>query len=276
MTSPAEKAPAVLPGTPLPEALGDRTPLGPDQTFCFGCHQGLKCFTRCCGNVNVLLTPVDVLRLSRRLGLSTTEFVERHALVPITKELHLPVLMLRMGTDAEQRCPFVGADGCTVYEDRPWSCRMFPLGMALPPARAGVEPQPVYFLLDAAFCDGFGEPQQWTAESWRANQGVLEQEALEVGYQQLVSHPWFIGGRQLHPKQIEIFHMACYDLDRFRRFVFDSSFLRRFALDQTEVEQLREDDEALLRFAFRWLRFALFAEPTVTVRDGAATKGRSE
>ena len=99
---------------------------------------------------------------------------------------------------------------------------------------------------------------------------------MEVGYQELVSHPWFIGGRQLHPRQIEMFHMACYDLDRFRRFVFDSSFLQRFALDPAEVEQLREDDEALLRFAFRWLRFALFSEPTVAVRDGAATKGRSE
>ena len=33
------------------------------------------------------------------------------------------------------------------------------------------------------------------------------------------------------------------------------------------IEELREDDEALLRFAFRWLRFALFGEPTMKPRE---------
>ncbi len=31
---------------------------------------------------------------------------------------------------------------------------------------------------------------------------------------------------------------------------------------------MRYDDEALLRFAFLWLRFSLFGEPTVRAREG--------
>jgi hypothetical protein len=58
--------------------------------------------------------------------------------------------------------------------------------------------------------------------------------------------------------------MACYDLDRFRQFVFDSTFLQRFELEPELVERIRTDDDELLRFAFRWLRFALFAEPTMS------------
>jgi hypothetical protein len=66
-----------------------------------------------------------------------------------------------------------------------------------------------------------------------------------------------------------MFFTACYDLDRFRSFVFESTFLERFELDDELVESLRNDDDALLRFAFRWLRFALFAEPVLPVRDSA-------
>jgi hypothetical protein len=63
--------------------------------------------------------------------------------------------------------------------------------------------------------------------------------------------------------------MAAYDLDTFREFVFSSTFLRRFDLDDDLVESLRTDDRALLLFALRWLRFALFGEPTVGRRIAA-------
>ncbi len=59
---------------------------------------------------------------------------------------------------------------------------------------------------------------------------------------------------------------ACYDLDKFREFVFESTLLERFDVDEDFVEEMREDDEALLRFAFLWLRFSLFGEPTMKPR----------
>ena len=92
----------------------------------------------------------------------------------------------------------------------------------------------------------------------------------------MVAHPFFIGGRQLDAQRIEMFHTACYDIDKFRRFVFDTTFLDRFEVEPEVTEQLRNDDLALLSFAFRWLRYALFAEPTMKVRQPDATKGRNE
>lgn len=253
----------------LPEALRDKKQLKGEEHFCFGCHQGLQCFTDCCSDITITLTPVDILRLARRLDLTTKEFLDKHTLVPITKELQLPVIILRMGDDPNKRCPFVSAKGCTVYQDRPWSCRMYPLGMGLPPARAGESPEPLYFLFEDDYCKGRGEKQDWTVNKWKKDQGIIDREELEKGYQDIVSHPWFIGGRQLDPKRIEMFHTAFYDLDTFRRFIFSSSFLKRFELEDELVEQLRTDDEALLKFASRWLRFAIFKEPTMTVRDDA-------
>jgi Fe-S-cluster containining protein len=257
----------------VPEALRDKRRITEKDDFPFSCHPGVPCFNRCCADVNIVLTPVDVLRLARRIGVSTTAFLEEHCLHPITKDLGLPVVMLRLGNDPEKKCRFVGEQGCTVYEDRPWACRMYPVGMAIPPGRAGVDPEPVFFLFEDDYCEGRKGSRRWKVAEWRADQGVPEREALEAGFREIVSHPWFIGGRRLDPRRIEMFHMACYDLDRFRRFVFESSFLERFELEPKLVERIRTDDEELLRFAFRWVRYAVFAEPTVNVRADAPGPG---
>ncbi len=251
----------------LPYSLRDRKKVGMEDPFHFACNPNVPCFTRCCADINILLTPQDVLRMARHIGISTTEFLEKYTLTPITKDLHLPVALLKMGDDEGKHCQFLGEQGCTVYDARPWACRMYPLGMAIPPARAGHEPQPIYFVFEDDFCEGHKELQSWTPRTWMENQGIMAREPLEEGFRQIVSHPWFIGGRQLDPRRIEMFHMACYDLDRFRRFVFESTFLQRFDLADDFVEKLREDDEALLLFAYRWLRMALFGEPSIPVRQ---------
>jgi uncharacterized protein len=259
----------------LPYSLKDKRQIGPEETFRFGCHKGLSCFTDCCADVNILLTPHDVLQLSRKLGITTTDFLNQYTLTPLTKDLQLPVVVLRMNQEPDKKCPFVGGDGCTVYESRPWSCRMYPLGMALPPARAGETPQPIFFLFEDDFCSGRQESQEWTVESWRNNQGVSGRESLEDGFREIVTHPWFIGGRQLGVKRMDMFYTACYDLDAFRRFVFETTFLDRFELEEELVNRLRASDEELLQFAYRWLRFALFGEPTMMVRKDAPESGRN-
>jgi len=60
-----------------------------------------------------------------------------------------------------------------------------------------------------------------------------------------------------------MFYIACYDLDKFREFVFKSPFLKRFDVEPELVEAIGSDDMELLRFAFKWLRFALFGEMTI-------------
>lgn len=262
----------------LPEFLADKRKLGPDDSFSFACHPGVPCFNSCCHDVNIVLTPLDVLRLARRLEMHTRLFLETYTANPITRELHLPVVLLMMASTEEKPCPFLGEAGCSVYDDRPWACRMYPLGEAIPPARAGVEPEPVYFVFEDDHCKGRFEHgcPRWTVAEWRRNQGIVERDELETGFRELVTHPWFIGGRrQLDANRLHMFYTACYDLDGFRSFVFESSFLERFEVDQELVAEISSNDEALLGFAFRWLRFALFGEPTMTVRDEHASPRRT-
>lgn len=257
----------------LPKYLDGQRPIEAGETFTFACHPGVPCFNTCCADVNIILTPLDVLQLARATGMHTSDFLDTHTANPLTKELHLPVILLKMRDEPEKRCPFLGDEGCTVYDRRPWACRMYPLGMAIPPARAGVSPEPIYFLFEDDHCKGREQKTEWTSESWRADQKIHQRDELETGFRQLVTHPWFIGGRQLDPKRLHLFYTGCYDLDSFRSFVFDSTFCDRFELEQELLDELANNDEALLRFAFRWLRFALFAEPTMKVKETAAATG---
>ena len=259
----------------VPEVLRGKTQLGESDSFTFSCHPGVSCFNTCCADVNIVLTPLDVLRLARRLELPTRTFLDTYTFTPVSKDLPLPVVMLRMHDEDGKQCPFVGEQGCTVYEDRPWACRMYPIGMAIPPARAGVEPEPTYFLFEDAFCHGREAGSKWTVTRWRTDQGIIERDELETGFRELVSHPWFIGGtRQFDPRQLHMFYTACYDLDTFRDFVFESTFLKRFEVETEVVERISTNDEELMRFGFRWLRYALFGEPTLKVGEGSPEVGR--
>jgi len=48
--------------------------------------------------------------------------------------------------------------------------------------------------------------------------------------------------------------MAAYNVDTFRRFVFDSSFLSRFSVPDDRLKAVRESDTELLRLGFDWIR----------------------
>ena len=148
--------------------------------------------------------------------------------------------MLKMSDEPDDRCPFVGDEGCTVYEDRPWACRMYPLGMAMPPARAGDEPEPVYFLFEDDFCKGArASRRQWTVAEWRQDQGVVEHgRSSRPASARSSPTPGSSAAAQLDPKRMEMFYTACYDLDSFREFVFESTFLERFELEAELVEAI--------------------------------------
>ncbi len=73
----------------------------------------------CCHNKAIQVAPYEALRLSRNLGLSTTDFYRNS-----TEE---GGTVLRARPDG--RCLFLGPAGCSIHPDRPLVCRLFPLGL---------------------------------------------------------------------------------------------------------------------------------------------------
>ena len=250
--------------------LADYPRLGPDDAFQFACHPGVSCFKQCCGDVNIFLLPYDVLRMKKRLGISSTEFLEKYAFMPVHKDMKTPVVMLRMNTDEGKTCPFLAEGGCGVYADRPWPCRMYPMGQAAQKDTPdGWRGDRFYFLLKEEGCRGFEEPRQWTVRQWLDNQQIDQYDEWGEAFKELALHDFFAEGGMLSPKKMHMLFTACYDLDAFREFVFGSTLLQRIEVDEDLIEEIRYDDEGLLRFAFLWLRFSLFGENTVKLKADA-------
>jgi Fe-S-cluster containining protein len=251
--------------------LKDAPRLGPDDKFKFACHPGVSCFNKCCGDVNIFLSPFDVLRLKKRLGITSSEFLERYALLPVQKDMKTPVVVLRMHDDEAKTCPFLTDEGCGIYSDRPWPCRMYPVGMAAQKDTPdGWRGDRFYFLLQEDVCKGFDEPKEWSIRDWLESQEIEEYDRWGEGFKELTLHQYFDGGGILSPEKMHMLFTACYDIDKFREFVFESTLLQRFDVDEDFVEEMRSDEEALLRFAFLWVRFSLFGEPTVKLKAGVA------
>jgi uncharacterized protein len=87
--------------------------LGRDSPFAYTCN---KCMS-CCHDAHITLDPHEIARLARNQRLTTAEFSARF--------LTEGGIVLRNREDTS--CVLLGADGCTVYDDRPQICRTYPL-----------------------------------------------------------------------------------------------------------------------------------------------------
>ena len=55
-----------------------------------------------------------------------------------------------------------------------------------------------------------------------------------------------------------MFFMASTDLAHFRRFIFESSFLDTYEIDEETIAKIKEDDVELMLFSFKYLAATLF------------------
>ena len=233
--------------------------LGPDSKFNFCCHPGVPCFTQCCRGINIILTPYDIIRLKNRLQLSSGEFLAIYTEPRMLEKTDLPVVTLKLLDDEQSSCPFVREDGCLVYADRPTTCRYYPLGVASLSHKEGADDQGFYFFVHEPHCRGFEEQTEWTVMRWREDQGVDIHDEVNAGWTDLVVRKRsFPPNVKLTEQAKQMFFMAAYNIDKFKSFVFESSFLQRYDIPEERVRKIREDELELLAFGLEWIKSLLF------------------
>ena len=250
--------------------------LGVEDRFTFICDKTIECYTNCCGDVNIFLTPYDIMRLKNHLKITSGEFLKKYTISPFKEDQKFPVVLLKMNEENEKKCFFVSEDGCSVYNDRPWSCRMYPIGLAQAEGQDGMSGEEFYFMMAEDICKGCGVGKEWSIKEWVMNQEVEPYNEFGDLFKKLTLHPFFQEGNDLPPEKIGMFFMALYDLDQFKRFVFESKFLDRFVVEPELKELLKTHDSELLTFAFRWLHFALFGEKTIQIKQEVKDKFEKE
>ncbi len=78
-----------------------------DSQFKFRCHKEIACFTQCCSDIKIVLTPYDILRMKKRLNMTSGDFLLKYTLPETLEPTGLPVVTLKMLKNENKSCPFV-------------------------------------------------------------------------------------------------------------------------------------------------------------------------
>jgi Fe-S-cluster containining protein len=237
------------------QLLADLPRVERDQTFAFACHPGISCFNACCADLDLLLSPYDVLRLRRALGVSSQRFMEGYARVERACDNGFPLVYVRMRDDARQSCPFVSEAGCTVYADRPGACRYYPIGRGAGLDERG-ELVEELVLVREPHCHGFAENHTRSVDGWIVDQGLGSYDAANDCTMRLIS-ACHDRGLRLTREQLALAFLALYRLDEFGAFLRDKDWFARLPLSAGERDAILEEEEPRLAFAHEWLETVL-------------------
>jgi hypothetical protein len=150
----------------------------------------------------------------------------------------------------------VADNGCVVYHHRPDTCRTFPVEQGVLYDASQKKNLPVYFYRPPDFCLGQYDKKEWTAPDWIKDQETEPYRRMTIQWSELKrlfqEDPWGFEGPG--GAKAKMAFMATYNIDRFREFVFQSSFLKRYRIKPTLRKKLKTDDLALLKFGFEWVK----------------------
>ncbi len=241
-----------------------------DSKFTFRCHKDIKCFTQCCSNIEIFLTPYDVVRLKKNLELSSDEFLDQYTFMKIDEKSSHPHAILKMSENADKKCIFLTDEGCKVYDDRPANCRYYPVGQGT--LRKDGDDGPVqedfFFFVKEDHCFGFDEKKNWTIKSWREDQDAAYYDEVNREWKGLQLRKNLPGKALDESKQFQ-FYMASYDLDRFKKYIFESNFLNIFDIDDETLSKIKEDETELIQFGVKYIKYIMMLEETLKLKDDA-------
>jgi hypothetical protein len=156
-----------------------------------------------------------------------------------------------------------------IYSDRPTACRYYPVGMANfhEGTQEEQSEEQFYFVVKEPHCKGFEENKEWTIREWREDQGVDVRDKMNKGWMEIVMRRKSFGYQATLSEQAKrMFFMASTDTDQFRSFIFDSSFLKTYDVDQETLDRIKNDDVELLLFSYKVLASMLFGTEDIKVK----------
>lgn len=226
------------------------TELALDDWFVFSCHPGVSCFNACCRDLNQFLMPFDILRLKQHFSMPSADFLAEYTHRHIGPQTGLPVVTLKPADPVMLACPFVTDAGCSVYDNRPSSCRIYPLLRLLSRSRETGERTVRYMLLEEPHCHGFINGRRQTVREWIAHQGLEPYHEMNDAMMEIIALKNHLTGGQLSKPLADLFDIALYDLDRFRKFLTEDR-VDLTGSDAAPPDPEKVSDEELLRFSMR-------------------------
>ena len=157
--------------------------IGLDDTFKFHCT---RCGLCCVNREDIMLSPMDIYKMAKELGLTPTKFFAQYCETYIGDTSRMPIIRLQPLGD-EMRCPLLKNHKCSVHKVKPSVCALYPLGRYIALEKGdyseeGVGKSEVKYLLQPIDCGD--DSQTHTVREWLADFDIkLEDEcrSLYVG-----------------------------------------------------------------------------------------------
>ncbi len=241
----------------MEQPVFDHRKLTLDDVFEFACYPGISCFNMCCYDLTLVLSPYDFLRLRRALDLSSKEFIERFADFYLGDVTQLPVVSVRMKTH-DFACPFLREEGCSVYPDRPASCRTYPLARFTGRDEEGKRFE-IYRIIRETHCKGHFEKRPITVREWIKEQGLEPYHEFNDLFSEIVFARQHMD-RPLSADELDLIYNVFYGLENFKDYVTSEEQLFKKFFSEDKIKEALEDDEKLLRLGLYFLRQTIFKE----------------
>jgi len=233
------------------------------STFTFDCHPGVSCFTDCCKDVDMTLYPYDIIRLRKRLNISSEQFLNQHTEMEFDDNFWFPRLVLKMSDNEDFSCPFLSASGCTVYDDRPFSCRSYPLARSVKRSCSKERQSEKYYLVCHDHCKGHQESKTWKISEWIEQNNLHDYNEMNASWISvdtlLKSYPFDQKGMNMTLFRLLI--TASYNLDNFRLLLNDEGLSKKFDIPHELKTKAKTCDITLMELGFAFIRHCLTGEP---------------
>lgn len=219
-----------------------------EDTFSFRCYKGIICFTKCCYDVKLILSPYDLLRLKSILRISTEEFIEKYGELYLGEVTQLPIISINMNT-YDYSCPFLDKEeGCRVYPDRPSACRIYPLARYFAEKEKG-EKIELYKIIRETHCKGHYENSSLKVSQYLEEQGLIPYHYFNDLWGEIVLKRQKFANTPLTGDLLEKIYLLAYDLETLREYLKSEEKL--YSLTK---EDLSLSEEKLLEKALKVIR----------------------
>ena len=168
-----------------------------NSEFKFTCYSDCK---KCCEKTVVELSPQDIISLCKQKGLTTTELHKNYTEFIFHKEHGTPICVLK----TDPLCKFHDGKKCTVYENRPFDCRIYPLDVEF--SREGK----ATYSRRKDICPA-KEKKDWTVGSWLKTQNLENLQMNKFKWLRLFSNFHNPNRDNWFNQMLTLF---CYDFDQ--------------------------------------------------------------
>ena len=222
-----------------------------DDTFRFHCDQCGKC---CINREDIILSPMDIFRMSKELKITPTEFHRKYCVYNIGSYTRMPIVRLA-SVGRDNHCILLKNAKCSVHKVKPAVCAMYPLGryIALDKSdytKEGIARSKVQYLLQPLDCGD--DSEEHTVRDWLGGFDIqLEDEAFVKWHQTIAQYETKI--KELEKKEDMMTMMEIWQIIRVILYLaYDTSneFLPQFEFNSQKLLELLDDIPMLKRVVY--------------------------